>query len=154
MHTYLCRVLGGRSTEGCNGGSVVKNTGQWCVGTAGRTLSSFHPSYNGSHWTPQPENKTHVNSINTCTDTSSPRTRERYSAANGRGYDLILLRYPAYNPWEAERIKRCIHFKVWRRWTILEINVNLISTTANWVGQRETERRAVRENSSSAITGI
>lgn len=27
VHTYLCRVLAGRSTEGCTGDSEVKNTG-------------------------------------------------------------------------------------------------------------------------------
>lgn len=142
-NTHLCRVLGGRSTEGCNGGSGVKNTGLWCVDTDGRTLSSSHPSYNGWHWTLRPENSTHINSINTHTDTPVAKGTGAVSCCKkGRGYDPILIRHPVHNPWEAEQIKRCMRFKVWRSRTILEINVNHISAVGNWVGHksdRETE---------------
>lgn len=140
LHAHLCRVLGGRSTEGCSGGSGVKNTVLWCVDTDGRTLSSFHPSYNGWHWTLLPENSTHINSINR--HTSGQGRWCGFLLRKGRGYDPILIRHPVHNPWEAEQIKTCMHFKVWRSRTILEITVYLISTVANWVGHksdRETE---------------
>lgn len=59
-HTDLCRVLACMSTVGYNGGFEVKNTGLCCVGIGGTTLSSFHPSYSGSHWTQHPENNTYI----------------------------------------------------------------------------------------------
>lgn len=61
VYTDLCRVLACMSTVGYNGGFEVKNTGLCCVGISEMTLSSFHPSYSGSHWILQcPENNTYI----------------------------------------------------------------------------------------------
>lgn len=132
------------SIEGYNGGFEVKNTALHCVGTSGRTLSSFHPSYSGSHWSPRPANKAYCMSKGYAhTDTQTLAGQGHWAGILWQKTgDMIQFKsdVPPIMPERQNRLKGVYISKVHDSWTILEINANLISMASNWVGLRETGR--------------
>jgi len=133
------------STVGYNGGFEVKNTGLCCVGIGGMTLSNFHPSYSGLHWTLHPENNTYIDRqtiIHTLVHNyCQAKDIEMASYCIWRNTIQFLSGIQPTMPGRQNRLKAVYISKVCGSRAILEINSNLISMASNWVGLRETGRK-------------